>query len=206
MTSVWENEAFLIQRGLWMMPSSYRPNRWFDLLKTWCSSFSSFGRADASVIFGYSGSNGPDKWGSLRPEFSKCSTGKLQSPININRSEAVKSGTATLVRDYNQMTNASLVDLGFNVAVCSSSLYTSLISSRSSFYINAWADPAETERLRRFQVDERRHLVTWTCLWCVNVQVKWEEAAGILVVNRKNYTLKSMHWHTPSEHTLDGMR
>ncbi|CAN6439196.1 unnamed protein product [Victoria cruziana] len=107
---------------------------------------------DASVVFGYSGSNGPDKWGSLRPEFSKCSTGKLQSPININRSEAVKSGTATLVREYNQMTNASLVDLGFNVAV------------------------------------------------------KWEEAAGILVVNGKNYTLKSMHWHTPSEHTLDGMR
>ncbi|KAF3772918.1 Alpha carbonic anhydrase 1 [Nymphaea thermarum] len=108
---------------------------------------------DAHVIFGYTGSNGPDKWGSLRPEFAKCSTGKLQSPININRSEAVgNSELASLVRDYSQTANASLVDRGFNVAV------------------------------------------------------KWEEDAGVLSIDDKNYTLKSMHWHTPSEHTLDGMR
>jgi carbonic anhydrase len=33
--------------------------------------------------WGYSGDQGPQHWGTLRPEFAICSTGKNQSPINL---------------------------------------------------------------------------------------------------------------------------
>lgn len=38
---------------------------------------------DAEVHWGYAGENGPDQWGKLKPEFSVCSTGKSQSPVNL---------------------------------------------------------------------------------------------------------------------------
>ncbi|PON83082.1 Carbonic anhydrase, alpha-class [Trema orientale] len=39
-----------------------------------------------------------------------------------------------------------------------------------------------------------------------NIGVHFEENAGVLDVDGKNYTLKQMHWHTPSEHRLDGVQ
>ena len=33
--------------------------------------------------WGYSGSDGPEHWGELTPEFAACKTGHLQSPVNI---------------------------------------------------------------------------------------------------------------------------
>ena len=35
------------------------------------------------VHWSYDGSGGPDGWGEMNPEFSKCATGKRQSPIDI---------------------------------------------------------------------------------------------------------------------------
>ena len=37
----------------------------------------------------YGGDQGPDAWGKMRPEFSKCSTGQRQSPIDIRGGIAV---------------------------------------------------------------------------------------------------------------------
>ena len=37
----------------------------------------------------YAGDEGPDAWGRMRPEFSKCATGKRQSPIDIRGGIAV---------------------------------------------------------------------------------------------------------------------
>ncbi|HEY9839833.1 MAG TPA: carbonic anhydrase family protein [Candidatus Obscuribacterales bacterium] len=39
--------------------------------------------AKAPVHFAYSGEAGPEKWATLAPEFEKCGSGQLQSPINI---------------------------------------------------------------------------------------------------------------------------
>uniref|UniRef100_A0A803QJQ7 Carbonic anhydrase n=1 Tax=Cannabis sativa TaxID=3483 RepID=A0A803QJQ7_CANSA len=39
-----------------------------------------------------------------------------------------------------------------------------------------------------------------------NVGIKYEGDAGSMEVNGKNYSLKQMHWHSPSEHRLNGVR
>jgi carbonic anhydrase len=39
--------------------------------------------AGGGTHWGYSGSEGPEHWGELSPEFIVCSTGKNQSPINL---------------------------------------------------------------------------------------------------------------------------
>ena len=44
---------------------------------------SGFAAAAGAVQWSYSGSQGPEYWGKLAPEFSICSTGKNQSPINL---------------------------------------------------------------------------------------------------------------------------
>ncbi|XP_073002742.1 alpha carbonic anhydrase 1, chloroplastic-like [Typha latifolia] len=114
-----------------------------------------FARARAFVRFGYSGAIGPDKWGSLSPEFVLCSKGTHQSPINIAKNDDVvyNPKLEPLERDYVAVdSNATLVDNGFNIAL------------------------------------------------------QYDASVGALMVNGKNYTLKQMHWHSPSEHTINGER
>ena len=40
--------------------------------------------------WGYSGSEGPDHWGELRPEFAACKTGHHQSPVNIVHAQSAE--------------------------------------------------------------------------------------------------------------------
>ncbi|KAL6988428.1 carbonic anhydrase [Sarracenia purpurea var. burkii] len=69
--------------------------------------------------FSYSGDTGPYKWGSLSPVYAACSTGKWQSPINILKHSAVlNKNLKPLRREYHPV-NATLVDNGYNVGVCS---------------------------------------------------------------------------------------
>lgn len=44
---------------------------------------SCFTLASEEAHWSYSGDTGPDKWGSLKPEFVACGEGKNQSPINL---------------------------------------------------------------------------------------------------------------------------
>lgn len=37
-------------------------------------------------------------------------------------------------------------------------------------------------------------------------QLRFDEEVGTAFVEGKNYSLKQVHWHTPTEHTLDGKR
>jgi carbonic anhydrase len=39
-----------------------------------------------------------------------------------------------------------------------------------------------------------------------DIQVKFSGYAGRLVINSTVYQLRQLHWHTPSEHTVDGRR
>ncbi|XP_015898654.3 alpha carbonic anhydrase 1, chloroplastic [Ziziphus jujuba] len=39
-----------------------------------------------------------------------------------------------------------------------------------------------------------------------NVGIHFEEYAGVMVVDGKNYTLKQLHYHSPSEHQLQGVQ
>ncbi|XWS59485.1 hypothetical protein CRYUN_Cryun08bG0126100 [Craigia yunnanensis] len=104
----------------------------------------------SAIKFGYSGNNGPDKWGILDPTFSACSSGKKQSPINILKNLTVHNKLLKpLTRNYNPA-NSTLVNNGFNVGL------------------------------------------------------RFEEYAGEVSINGKNYSLKQMHWHLPSEHHING--
>ena len=38
------------------------------------------------------------------------------------------------------------------------------------------------------------------------LQVRFEDNAGGLVINGTAYQLKQLHWHSPTEHTVDGRR
>ncbi|XP_039125802.1 alpha carbonic anhydrase 1, chloroplastic-like [Dioscorea cayenensis subsp. rotundata] len=107
---------------------------------------------EEGVIFSYSGATGPDKWGTLSPQFRACSNGKHQSPINIVRKQAIwNSNLRPLEIDYTP-TNATLVN---NV---------------------------------------------------YNIMIQYNQSVGTMVVNEKKYHLKQMHWHSPAEHTIDGVR
>uniref|UniRef100_A0A0A0LAM4 Carbonic anhydrase n=1 Tax=Cucumis sativus TaxID=3659 RepID=A0A0A0LAM4_CUCSA len=39
-----------------------------------------------------------------------------------------------------------------------------------------------------------------------DISVKWEEDAGSIEINGTDYLLQQAHWHSPSEHTLNGRR
>jgi carbonic anhydrase len=70
-----------------------------------------------SVNFSYIGPNGPDKWGSLSPNFAACSNGKIQSPVNIAYTDIVLNNELkSLDRNY-VPTNATLVNNQFNIGV-----------------------------------------------------------------------------------------
>ncbi|KAG0492807.1 hypothetical protein HPP92_005922 [Vanilla planifolia] len=95
-------------------------------------------------------SNGPEKWGEIRPEWAKCGTGQLQSPIDLNNKRVeVVYGLDELRRAYR---------------------------------------PAEAV------LKNRGH----------DIMLRWEGNAGGLWINGSEYNLRQLHWHSPSEHTIDG--
>ncbi|KAM0939723.1 putative carbonic anhydrase [Dioscorea sansibarensis] len=74
---------------------------------------------DKVINFGYSGNSGPDKWGSLSPDFATCSQGKNQSPVNIikeNNGSVPYKKMVPVQGDYTDP-NATLVNNGFNIAL-----------------------------------------------------------------------------------------
>ncbi|KAF2307639.1 hypothetical protein GH714_030518 [Hevea brasiliensis] len=74
---------------------------------------------ELSAPFTYYGPKGSSKWGNLSPEYSACSKGKIQSPININRNETVHNkNLKPLIREY-KPANATLVTNVCNIGVSS---------------------------------------------------------------------------------------
>lgn len=104
------------------------------------------------MIFRYSGSTGPEHWGSLSPNFTLCSKGIHQSPINIVKDDAVYNPKLEpLERDYTAA-NATIVDNAFNI------------------------------------------------------ELSYDDTAGTVKVDGKHYKLQQLHWHSPSEHIINGQR
>ncbi|KAL5220517.1 hypothetical protein ABZP36_025230 [Zizania latifolia] len=96
--------------------------------------------------------NGPEHWGEINPNWTKCGTGKMQSPIDLPH-EHVKV----------------MCRLG---------------------YLNYSYRAAEAS------IVNRGH----------DVMLKFEGAAGTVVIDGTAYYLSQLHWHWPSEHTVDGRR
>lgn len=62
-------------------------------------------------------SDGPKKWGSLTSKWASCSSGKSQSPIDIDSKNA-KEQPNDLKKDYKEAA-ATLFNKGHNILVCS---------------------------------------------------------------------------------------
>uniref|UniRef100_A0A7N1A404 Carbonic anhydrase n=1 Tax=Kalanchoe fedtschenkoi TaxID=63787 RepID=A0A7N1A404_KALFE len=121
-----------------------------SVLVCFASASKSHEDAKDELGFSYLGSSGPQKWGSLNPQYALCAKGKTQSPINIVTDDVVKnSKLKPLVRNYHS-TNATLINNGFNIGM------------------------------------------------------KFNPDVGTLSIDGKDYALLQMHWHTPSEHQIDG--
>ncbi|GLT69091.1 hypothetical protein SLA2020_412700 [Shorea laevis] len=93
---------------------------------------------------------GPARWGELHPEWSMCTNGTMQSPIDLmdERVEIV-SHLGRLKRSYNPST-ATLTNRGHDI------------------------------------------------------MLKWDGGAGYIEINGTQYVLQQCHWHSPSEHTING--
>ncbi|KAI3677157.1 hypothetical protein L1987_86778 [Smallanthus sonchifolius] len=95
---------------------------------------------------------GPEKWGAMRQEWSMCSHGTMQSPIDMS------SRRVEMVETYKK-------------------LYTNY-------------KPCNATILNRGH----------------DIMLKWEGDAGLIIINGTEYALKQAHWHSPSEHTINGRR
>jgi carbonic anhydrase len=72
--------------------------------------------AAGEVHWDYAGVNGPAAWGSLKPEFATCATGKRQSPINIDDSITLRGPAEAIVFDYNT-SSATVVNNGHTIQI-----------------------------------------------------------------------------------------
>ncbi|KAI4373543.1 hypothetical protein MLD38_011659 [Melastoma candidum] len=95
---------------------------------------------------------GPARWGELRSEWRSCSSGTMQSPIDLSDERVeVVSYLGRLSRSY-RPSSATLKNRGHDI------------------------------------------------------MLKWEQGAGYIRVNGTRYMLRQCHWHSPSEHSVDGRR
>lgn len=69
----------------------------------------------AAPHWGYKGVGGPENWGMLSPEFSTCSTGQNQSPIDIKG--GVDADLKAIKFKYNMLTPSEIVNNGHTVQV-----------------------------------------------------------------------------------------
>ncbi|KAK7404757.1 hypothetical protein VNO78_05714 [Psophocarpus tetragonolobus] len=95
---------------------------------------------------------GPFNWGNIKPEWSLCKNGSLQSPIDLSKKNVqIVSHLGTLEFKY-RPSNATLRNRGYNI------------------------------------------------------MLEWLAGTSYLLIDETQYVLKQFHWHSPSEHTIDGRR
>ncbi|RDX76379.1 Alpha carbonic anhydrase 7, partial [Mucuna pruriens] len=95
---------------------------------------------------------GPFNWGDIKPEWSLCKNGSMQSPIDLlNERVQIVSHLGTLQMNY-RPSNATLKNRGHDI------------------------------------------------------KLEWLAGTSYLQINETRYVLKQFHWHSPSEHTIDGKR
>ncbi|KAK7312583.1 hypothetical protein VNO77_36540 [Canavalia gladiata] len=93
---------------------------------------------------------GPHHWGNIKSEWSACSKGLMQSPIDLlNEKVQIVSHLGKIQMNYHP-SNATLKNRGHDI------------------------------------------------------KMDWLEDTSNIQINETQYELKHFHWHSPSEHTIDG--
>lgn len=109
-------------------------------------------KADDGYSYTDGASNGPENWGSIKPEWKVCGNGKFQSPIDLLDKRVQEfPQLGKLKKDYK---------------------------------------PAPAV------LKNRGH----------DIMLRWNGDAGKLNINGTYYKLLQCHWHTPSEHRLNGTK
>lgn len=104
----------------------------------------------------YSGEGGPEAWGKMKPEFSQCSTGQRQSPIDIRGGIAVQ--LEPIQFDY-RTTGFSVIDNGHTVQVNLPSGNTITVLGRRFELLQFHFHRPSEERINGKQYDMVAHLV-----------------------------------------------
>jgi len=104
----------------------------------------------------YSGEGGPEAWGKMKPEFSKCSTGQRQSPIDLRGGIAVQ--LEPIQFDY-RTTGFSVIDNGHTVQVNLPSGNTITVLGRRFELLQFHFHRPSEERINGKQYDMVAHLV-----------------------------------------------
>ncbi|XP_076949969.1 carbonic anhydrase Nec1-like [Bidens hawaiensis] len=94
---------------------------------------------------------GPEKWGEIQKEWSLCSYGTMQSPIDMSSQRVKKVENSYKFNRNYKPCNATLTNRGHDISL------------------------------------------------------QWEGDAGSVVIDDTEYALKQAHWHSPSEHTINGI-
>ncbi|KAL8094795.1 hypothetical protein AgCh_036346 [Apium graveolens] len=95
---------------------------------------------------------GPSEWGTLTPEWALCSTGRMQSPVDLTNVTVEYVPDSEQVYTYYQPSNTTLINRGHDISL------------------------------------------------------QWTGDAGSIEINGISYQLQQVHWHIPSEHTVNGQR
>ncbi|XP_015952438.1 alpha carbonic anhydrase 7-like [Arachis duranensis] len=94
---------------------------------------------------------GPSHWGNIKPEWRTCKTGRMQSPIDLNKKRLQLAKLGPLNLNYNP-SNATL---------------------KKNIY---------------------------------EIELLFLDPTSSLTINGTRYILQNLHWHIPSEHTINGRR
>lgn len=72
---------------------------------------------ESEFSYDHESEKGPANWGKIKPEWSLCNAGKMQSPIDLmNKRVKVVSELGRLHRDY-KSSNATLTNRGHDMMV-----------------------------------------------------------------------------------------
>jgi len=69
------------------------------------------------INWSYDGATGPEHWGKLAAEFSQCSQGKNQSPININTTDVIDADQSDVILNYSMLRADKIINNGHTVQV-----------------------------------------------------------------------------------------
>lgn len=154
-------------------------------------------------LFSYTAGSttGPENWAKLSPENKLCGEGKKQSPIDLVTKQAVPvPNLDSLARTY-AATNATLINNGHEISVpCSIS------DAPAIFTFLILVDPSLVIRGLVLSLPHQSIIHQPVLYWRNYMQMKFEGKVGSITVNGKVYSFEKLHWHLPSEHTINGQR
>ncbi|OVA17968.1 Alpha carbonic anhydrase [Macleaya cordata] len=154
--------------------------------------------AAEQVEFDYMKGNGkgPENWGDLHEEWAACKNGTLQSPIDLLQERVEVVPELGNVKKSYKPANATLKKRGHNI-------FEDVRGIGINQMVARWKDT--------FIILPDQFFVggSFRCgVFSVYIpDLHWVMgSAGSIQINGTDYALDQCHWHSPSEHTINGKR